>query len=691
MSAIWDKYKYGKENPFYDYPVQKAHYHPSSPLKLDSKTKEISLSPRQKEAGNNKENRDFLDKSNTYQFSKVGELGLIPTGDSVSFDESWPQSERPSSISIPEVENLTPLPEDYKQKSRSAMMDRDDILDFGDKKKEKTIKETILSKYVDRFRNSQPTSREDRERAKLTDLADFWWLKSPSYRTSSTDSLAPRKKRDTGTPSGKLKAKKDEADDKETRLLQEKTNRLLEGISNSSAGSLHPAVSTVGLGSDATSVATAASSFDEEPFKPGFIKNREPTTRMMRHHVFPEDDILYKWRMQRKREQARDRLTTDTGSRPFMNVPQSSQRPDAGSAFATFGRGRPEQGFHVDVATSPSLPLKATDTEEPKPTLTMRDAVMQTSTETDPHPVPPFMTFIPVACPHTLTSGGDSFFRSCCHGDHRRQANPPLEIVGRGKIPCSNFTYEVDDDDENENVAEKETKTKTKPRIKKDTKRETESTEITAKENETSRSSRPPKANRETRLNVKELSDTEAWQTTDKDETDFSVRRRGQKKHQGFDSFVDVVPSASDATEDRRDRRTTVARSSKTEKEVKFPPPRSQSSPTPIKSVIDQVICDRLFLTSGSLVSSLENFELSSLGVKDSVDVDVDDVEIPAHDRSKSGRALRVESPTAVDLESTICSDGEDFKDDDILFNLRQRRSLCLQRLRELDQLNQKT
>lgn len=40
----------------------------------------------------------FLNVNDGYRMHRVGELGLFPDGESVSLNESWPQSERPSTI-----------------------------------------------------------------------------------------------------------------------------------------------------------------------------------------------------------------------------------------------------------------------------------------------------------------------------------------------------------------------------------------------------------------------------------------------------------------------------------------------------------------------------------------------------------------------------------------------------------------
>ena len=49
----------------------------------------------------------------------------------------------------------------------------------------------FLSRYIERFRNSAPLSREERERQKETTSKDFWWLSSspPTAHVPSSSSI----------------------------------------------------------------------------------------------------------------------------------------------------------------------------------------------------------------------------------------------------------------------------------------------------------------------------------------------------------------------------------------------------------------------------------------------------------------------------------------------------------------------
>ena len=52
-----------------------------------------------------------------------------------------------------------------------------------------TVATYFCHRYIERFRNSAPLSREERERQKESKAEDFWWLSSgssPAPRTTQT-------------------------------------------------------------------------------------------------------------------------------------------------------------------------------------------------------------------------------------------------------------------------------------------------------------------------------------------------------------------------------------------------------------------------------------------------------------------------------------------------------------------------
>ncbi|XP_074652700.1 uncharacterized protein LOC141907049 [Tubulanus polymorphus] len=332
-------------NPFYEEPLQKAFYYPSPERNISKKEKRTFLSSPEHSSPviqkmelqkkNSPETEEFLTGSNQYRVNTVSS----PGDDAVSakLDESWPTSERPSTIGIP-GDVVSPVSSDIQWP----------FLDYIPQKqtKEQSTKESqsTLEKYISRFRYGQPTSREERQ--KPDEKKDFWWLKpAPVPERSSTPI-------DDSSPSDKTKHQssrillapyndkfpiqsKDRLPmspiDEETRKLQTLADNLIE-VSESALSS-GPIVSTDGLGSTSPSSA-GGGSVDEAPYRPEFTKILPPKVKADKENVAnklssssmksflqgkypdllkrsaaierkPHDDILQQWRMRRRLEIAR--------------------------------------------------------------------------------------------------------------------------------------------------------------------------------------------------------------------------------------------------------------------------------------------------------------------------------------------------------------------------------------------------
>ncbi|XP_061165196.1 uncharacterized protein LOC133174155 [Saccostrea echinata] len=310
-------------DPFAVKPLPKAHYHPS-------KHKYLSKSQRKTALGSPLKQNDKEDNQTSAEdevFLKGGNRYLTktpPPDDNASskFDESWPSSERPSSVGLTGTDDRSPY-------SLHKMLDLygKRTEDYSDVKQTLSFTETdlkgppgertsTLQRYVERFRRGEPMSREERERQTAASSKDFWWI-DPS-KTENDDIKRPTvKKVVAGSPSDKL-----------TQQLQERADRLLER-SVSTVASSEPIVSTDGLGS---SYDGTISSFEEQPYRPAFAKNfdagpprtqyqglnREPAAYSYHTDtgpifprptkpVRPEDDILHQWRVKRRLESARDK------------------------------------------------------------------------------------------------------------------------------------------------------------------------------------------------------------------------------------------------------------------------------------------------------------------------------------------------------------------------------------------------
>ncbi|XP_034731288.1 proline and serine-rich protein 3 isoform X2 [Etheostoma cragini] len=210
--------------------------------------------------------------------------------------------------------------ETHKQSARAGKST--DTSELGDKQ------DSVMAKYIDRFRHGRPQSREERQQMHSVigeKQLPFWWMPSSSLPRSSTDtdgsainSPAVQRRHDTSLSPcrGSLSILSDtywgELDDTEILHLQEKASRLLlKGECTLSDGSIP--VSSEGLECSNFSSPVSVDEPARRSLIPSLIRSTDPVPAVS-SCVIPslvpptrrEDDILFQWRLRRKMEQARE-------------------------------------------------------------------------------------------------------------------------------------------------------------------------------------------------------------------------------------------------------------------------------------------------------------------------------------------------------------------------------------------------
>ncbi|XP_053124395.1 proline and serine-rich protein 3 isoform X2 [Hemicordylus capensis] len=237
-----------------------------------------------------------------------------PSSDSTSpFNESWPSTEHSSSSLTPEGAKALPSIQASGTKTLASRRSPESVLDS----------ESVIAKYIERFRYGQPTNRRERW-TPHGHSAQFWWFGhslSPEGNTlkkeaspssdngqgeAQPSSFSPLLDR---SPSGE--SQDTSTLDPETVNLQERAARLLQRSASPTSSSRQ--VSSEGLSSTSTLTNADADLVGRAPQHlvghqskgslgtfPYHITQLSQSCSSLKQ----EDDILFQWRLRRKMEEA---------------------------------------------------------------------------------------------------------------------------------------------------------------------------------------------------------------------------------------------------------------------------------------------------------------------------------------------------------------------------------------------------
>ncbi|CAL1527677.1 unnamed protein product [Lymnaea stagnalis] len=339
------------KDPFTEHPFPKAFYYPS-PVKEVNDHVAIYSPERVRESPKREPLEERFFKDNTsFKKSDVSKLhrldNFIKQNEDENLehispiDETLPDSDKSSHFSITKNESqLSSASEEIGRRNTNTNNNISDIVKglevlrnkqclpkHREQMNDRVIKtdstESVLQRYIERFRNSPPKPREERLKELEATKQEFWWLgSSPASNTSSIaessqENLRIKQYLQAESKIGqKLTREALLAIDEETLQLQKKADKLLSQ-SELSLASSGPLVSTEGLGSSA-SVSDLSITESQPAYRPAFARDQGvyswPAPRAevrrdgnshsdnVKQPSTPADDILARWRLNRKME-----------------------------------------------------------------------------------------------------------------------------------------------------------------------------------------------------------------------------------------------------------------------------------------------------------------------------------------------------------------------------------------------------
>ncbi|XP_070767470.1 proline and serine-rich protein 3 [Enoplosus armatus] len=320
-----------RQNPFQPASkVGKAHYHPSHNQSLSRNKKKTTVSPVHSNQQSTPRLHTMSPKSQRLlekRDHRCGASDVQPV-----FAESWPSIDCGSSLASTTTSFDMETPKHSARAGKSTVSS-----ELG------VQQDSVLAKYIERFRHGQPQSREERQQMASAigeEQLPFWWMSPSSLPSSSTpaktdkDVIQPLKDDrgpDIFCSAGQCRRDRSpspcrgfilsdtslvEFDDTEILHLQERANRLLlRDECTLSDGSIH--VSSEGLGCSDFSSPVSIDEPVRRPSIPSVIKFTTDSVQVASSQkssvipslvpsTRPEEDILFQWRLRRKIEQSRE-------------------------------------------------------------------------------------------------------------------------------------------------------------------------------------------------------------------------------------------------------------------------------------------------------------------------------------------------------------------------------------------------